>query len=581
MSSYVPPHKRAGHAPTSPEEPRAAGARNSLCGQDARYSQDVRYSEAMQNKKTDRGRTEGWFGRQDGRRPDRWDDPSEEDIFGPLVEKSAGIDFDKYDRIPVEVTGEGADNFKPITLFTEAELAEALQKNLRRCGYERPTPVQKHAIPIVVGGRDLMACAQTGSGKTCAFMVPCIESLLRSGPPPSQSSRGRPTPMPCALVLAPTRELASQIHEESLKFTYNTGMFSRLVYGGADIREQMREMGKGTDVLIATPGRLSDMIGRSCCDLGLTQFLILDEADRMLDMGFEPQVREIVEQSGMSRKLNRGRQSMMFSATFAAGVQKLAGDFLGEYLFITVGRVGSCAETITQMVLYAEEGRGKTRALEKIYREHAPPEGFLTVIFVDSKRKADEIEADLWQSGLRVCAIHGDRDQREREIAMAAFKSGENPILVATDVAARGLDISNVGLVINFDMPKQMDDYVHRIGRTGRAGRRGLAIGFVNERCRYCKELAELLRNANQEVPQWLSQLAKENAANYAAYKGKGAKGTGKGGGVGFGGKDVREIAKSVDKQVEPTPPSPPKEPPRPKSPPRVIPDGWDDSDTD
>ncbi|CAE8621931.1 unnamed protein product [Polarella glacialis] len=574
MAPYVPPQKRSGDDNGTGEE-RARGApQQQAPSQDARFSNsgDVRYA-----ARGPVGRSDGWFGRQDGRRPDHFDTMSEVEVFGERKEKTGGgIDFDQYDKIPVEVTGEGNELFKPISTFPEFKLSAALQWNLDRCGYERPTPVQKHAIPIVVGGRDLMACAQTGSGKTCAFMVPCIEALLRSGPPAEVKGRGRPPPMPCALVLAPTRELAAQIHEESLKFAYNTGIQSRLIYGGADIREQLRELGKGTDILVATPGRLSDFIGRETVDMGLTQFLILDEADRMLDMGFEPQVREIVQYSGMGRSLEKGRkkQNMMFSATFGGTVQSMAGDFMVDYLFITVGRVGSCSETITQTLLYAEEGKGKTRALEKIYRDHAPPVGQLTVIFVETKKRADEIEVDLWQAGLRVCAIHGDRDQRQREIALEAFKSGENPILVATDVAARGLDISNVGLVINYDMPKQMDDYVHRIGRTGRAGKRGVAIGFVNERCRYCNELAELLKGAKQEVPGWLHTLAAENRSNYENSKGKG-KATGKGGyGPSFGGQDVRQLAKAAEEKAKPVVP---KEPERPKSPPRAIPDGWDD----
>jgi ATP-dependent RNA helicase DDX3X len=380
--------------------------------------------------------------------------------------------------------------------------------------------------------------------------------------------------MPCAVILAPTRELAIQIHEESLKFSYNTGVQARIVYGGADIREQMREMGKGTDILIATPGRLSDFIGKEAIDLGYTQFLILDEADRMLDMGFEIQVREIVLHSGLGRYRKEPRQTMMFSATFAGAMQKMAADFLADYLFITVGRVGACSETISQTLFYAEDGKGKTRALEKIYRDCAPPVGQLTVIFVETKRRADEIEVDLWNAGIRCCAIHGDRDQRQREIALDAFKSGENPVLVATDVAARGLDISNVGLVINYDMPNQMDDYVHRIGRTGRAGKRGVAIGFVNNRCRYCNELADLLRQAKQEVPDWLSQLAKENSDNYAAYKG--GKGKGKAGPTGV--KDIRLAEKKTPEPIVEKKPEPPKEPERPKSPEREVPDAWDAS---
>lgn len=609
MAPYVPPQRRGEPASAAVEKPpsrnqdsrfkddrddvRAAPAPRDNNRSSGGYGgDDVRYAagDIRGEKQVDRGGGGGgWYNRQDGRRTG-FGEPSELEVFGEKKERGGGIDFDQYDKIPVEVTGEGGDQYPPIKTFAEFKLSEQLSWNLNRCGYDRPTPIQKYAVPIVVGGRDLMACAQTGSGKTCAFSVPCIESLLRSGPPASQNSRGRPVPQPCALVLAPTRELAMQIHEEILKFAYKTGVNSKIIYGGADIRDQLRELGKGTDILVATPGRLSDFISRESVDMGWTQFLILDEADRMLDMGFEPQVREIVQRSGLSRyRKNESRQNMMFSATFAGAVQKMAGDFMVDYLFITVGRVGSCSETITQTLHYAADGQGKTRALEKIYRENAPPDGFLTVIFVDTKRKADEIESDLWNSGLRVCAIHGDRDQQQREQALEAFKSGENPILVATDVAARGLDISNVGLVINFDMPKHMDDYVHRIGRTGRAGKRGAAIGFVNEKCRYCTELAELLRGANQEVPSWLSQLATENLDNYKASKGKG-----KGAGPNFGGKDIRETSKAAKaaeeeqkkkdeekKAAEEAAAKKKKENERPPSPERVIPDGWDDSDDD
>jgi len=582
MAPYVPPQKRNGAAEAPAEETQRAQAppQQANNNQDIRYQDNAPSNGDVRFEKTGGENLDGWYARKDGRRAGLLDSLTEFEVFGEKKDRGGGIDFDQYDKIPVEVTGEGGDKYPPMVCFKEFNLSEALSWNLHRCGYDRPTPVQKYAIPIVTGGRDCMACAQTGSGKTCAFMVPCLESLLRSGPPPAQGSRGRPLPAPCALVLAPTRELASQIHEEALKFAFKTGIQCRIVYGGADIRDQLREMGKGTDILVATPGRLTDFIGRESVDMGLTQFLILDEADRMLDMGFEPQVREIVQSSGLGRNLAHPRQNMMFSATFAGAVQKMAGDFMVDYLFITVGRVGSCSETITQTLFYAEDGKGKTRALEKIYRDYAPPVGQLTVIFVETKRKADEIEGDLWQAGLKVCAIHGDRDQQQREFALEAFKSGENPILVATDVAARGLDISNVGLVINYDMPKQMDDYVHRIGRTGRAGKRGTAVGMVNEKCRYCNELAGLLRQANQDVPSWLSQLAKENSDNHAA------KGKGKGYAPVFGGKDVRELEKAKEeigkkieedaakaKEVAALPP------PRPKSPERDVPDAWDDSD--
>lgn len=559
---------------------RQNGSNHPDDSQDVRYTGDARFCNGDVRGERQSDCTDGWYGRKDGRRHGANPELSEFEVFGERRNRG-GIDFDKYDKIPVEVTGNGSENIEPMVSFSEFTLSDKLQWNLSRCGYDRPTPVQKYAVPIVVSGRDCMACAQTGSGKTCAFMVPCIQSLLDSGPPAVPNSRGRQPPMPCALVLAPTRELAQQIHEESLKFAYNTGVLSRIIYGGADIRDQLRDMGRGCDILVATPGRLTDFIQRESVDMGLTQFLILDEADRMLDMGFEPQVREIVQRSGLGRRLEKPRQNMMFSATFPNAVQRMAGDFMNDYLFITVGRVGAASETITQILFYADDGKQKTRALEKIYRDYAPPDGQLTVIFVETKRKADEIEVELWQGGLRVCAIHGDRDQRQREDALEAFKSGENPILVATDVAARGLDISNVGLVINYDMPKQMDDYVHRIGRTGRAGQRGTAIGFVNDKCRYCNELAGLLRQANQEVPPWLSQVAKENSDNYYANKGKGKGGYG-GPGGGFGGQDVRKLEKNGAVKVEEKKEivkEPPKPPERPKSPPREIPDAWDDSD--
>merc|ERR1719476_442908 len=472
----------------------------------------------------------GDWRRRDGRRGH--EGKSELEVFGEVKQRStAGIDFDNYDAIPVQITGNNVEGMKPIQRFSEAKLADSLSDNLRRCGYDRPTPVQKHSIPIVCSGRDLMACAQTGSGKTCAFMVPCLESLLRSGPPANPSGARRPKAMPCGLVLAPTRELAAQIHVEACKFSFDTGIRCCIIYGGADMREQRMDLEKGCDILIATPGRLTDMCERGNVSLELVQFFILDEADRMLDMGFEPQVRQIVEQTGMGSRSKFPRQSMMFSATFAREVQHMARDFLHDYVFITVGRVGSASELITQHVVYAGELKQKVRALEKAIGEHLPKD-FLAVVFVETKRAADTLELSLHESGVAVTAIHGDRSQQEREEALHAFKTGANPVLVATDVAARGLDIPNVALVVNFDMPKQLDDYVHRIGRTGRAGRKGVAIAFVNECCTYLAELGHLLVEAKQELPSWFSDLCR-NAQRRVAGKGKGRADK-------FGGQDLR-----------------------------------------
>jgi len=394
----------------------------------------------------------------------------------------------------------GADQLDKIDFFVDAQLSEVLAQNLARCGYERPTPVQKHAIPIVVSGRDVMACAQTGSGKTCAFMVPAIESLLRSGPPQER----RRTPAPCALVMAPTRELVTQIFEEARKFSFRSGIRCCVVYGGADMRDQRRELNNGCDVLMATPGRLRDMFSRGLVSLACIQFLILDEADRMLDMGFEPQVRQIVEQTDLG-ECARSRQSMMFSATFPREVQMMARDFLNNYIFLTVGRVGSASELVEQSVIYSDD-RDKVQLLEKVLQE---TEGGLTLIFVETKRGADSLEKDLWRSGLSVAAIHGDRSQHERESALAMFRSGRTPILIATDVASRGLDIPNVQLVINYEMPKAIDDYVHRIGRTGRAGRKGKALAFVNERSGLNRDLYDLMDENKQEIPDWFEQMCR------------------------------------------------------------------------
>jgi len=463
----------------------------------------------------------------------RRDPATELEVFGPPKSRqTSGIEFDKYDAIPVQVSGEGNADVKPIQRFSEAKLVDSLFENLRRCGYDRPTPVQKYSIPIVVAGRDLMACAQTGSGKTCGFMVPCLESLLRSGPPQNGGNRGgRPKPMPCALVLAPTRELAAQIHVESLKFAFGTGIRSCIIYGGADMRDQRADLEGGCDVLVATPGRLTDMCERSMVALAFVQFFILDEADRMLDMGFEPQVRQIVKQTDMGKSSSVRMQAMMFSATFAREVQLMATDFLTDYLFITVGRVGSASELVTQKVVYAEDNTQKVRALDKAINDYLPKDG-LCVVFVETKRGADALELDLHQRNIAVTAIHGDRSQAEREEALAAFKSGANPILVATDVAARGLDIPNVSIVVNFDLPKQLDDYIHRIGRTGRAGRKGTAVAFVNERCTYLHELYDILVEAKQETPLWFEELVRTSRRT----------GGGKGGGKKdkFAGTDIR-----------------------------------------
>uniref|UniRef100_A0A6S7ZPY1 RNA helicase n=1 Tax=Aplanochytrium stocchinoi TaxID=215587 RepID=A0A6S7ZPY1_9STRA len=374
-----------------------------------------------------------------------------------------------------------------------------------------------------------MACAQTGSGKTGGFLFPCISMMLKNGCTAPENAGGNSYRSrrchPNALILAPTRELASQIYDEAQKFTYASGIAVVVVYGGADVREQLRELERGCDILVATPGRLVDLMERGRISMNCIRHLILDEADRMLDMGFEPQIRRIVEQEDMPRD----RQTFMFSATFPTEIQRLASDFLQDYVFLTVGRVGSAAKDITQTVEWVEE-HDKNPFLIRFLNTI---ESGLVLIFVETKRGADSLEYHLSSQGFPTASIHGDRSQREREDALQSFRSGATPILVATDVAARGLDISNVMFVVNYDMPSNIDDYVHRIGRTGRAGNKGTAISMMNEKNRnVASDVLELLSENGQQVPDFLYSLGQSRA------RGKGRRG---GGGGGFGSTDYRQ----------------------------------------
>ena len=434
--------------------------------------------------------------------------------------------------------------------FREAQLDPLLIENIDLAGYTKPTPVQKYAIPIAMAGRDIMACAQTGSGKTAAFLFPMLTSLITRGPysgPLPEVPSDRPTDFktayPEAVILAPTRELASQIFEETCKFSYRSFVRPCAVYGGADLGSQQYELEKGCTILVATPGRMEAMVARGSLDLGLVKFLVLDEADRMLDMGFEKQIRLLLDEKGMPRQ--GIRQTMMFSATFPESIQQLASDFLHEYLFLTVGRVGSTSENITQTMVYAEE-HNKDDILMNMLRE-IQQQG-LTLVFLKSKRTADALDHKLRNNGFACCTIHGDLVQWEREEAIRHFKSGQLPILIATDVASRGLDIPAVMNVINYDMPKDLDDYVHRIGRTGRVGRTGVATTFINHyNWMVAPRLVEFLKSSVQECPDWLQRIAngeRKYDNNRGAGGGRGGfrrEGGDRGGrGGGFGGRDRR-----------------------------------------
>ncbi|KAH9066572.1 ATP-dependent RNA helicase ded-1 [Lactarius vividus] len=464
----------------------------------------------------------------------------EKELYGDAEDPSkqhTGINFEKYDDIPVEATGAGVP--EPITAFTSPPLDPVLLENIGYSRYTTPTPVQKYSIPIVAAERDLMACAQTGSGKTAGFLFPILSASFSNGPPiggpngpPGTRTRKA---YPTALILAPTRELVNQIHDEARKFAYRSWVRPAVVYGGADINGQLRMIERGCDLLSATPGRLVDLIERGRISLSNVRYLVLDEADRMLDMGFEPQIRRIVQEEDMPGV--HDRQTLMFSATFPRDIQMLAKDFLKDYIFLSVGRVGSTSENITQKIEYVEDHDKRSVLLDLLTSNQTG----LTLVFVETKRMADMLSDFLLSSSFAATSIHGDRTQREREMALQTFRQGRTPVLVATAVAARGLDIPNVTHVINYDLPSDIDDYVHRIGRTGRAGNTGLSTAFFNRGNKnIVRDLLELLREANQEIPPWLESVAHESGfGSSGGYRGRG----GRGGGARRGGstRDYRQ----------------------------------------
>ncbi|CAI9761126.1 unnamed protein product [Fraxinus pennsylvanica] len=471
--TYVPPHLRNRPPATEPPAPSLSGppsgndrSKYSIPTSGSRWG-GPRSDHGCQGHGGGHSRS-GWVGKEREVNPFGNDDVDADAERAFEEQENSGINFDAYEDIPVETTGDNVP--LPVNAFAEIDLGEALNLNIRRCKYVKPTPVQRHAIPISIAGRDLMACAQTGSGKTAAFCFPIISGIMRGHFQPRP--RGVRTVFPLALVLSPTRELSMQIHDEARKFSYQTGVRVVVAYGGAPINQQLRELEKGVDILVATPGRLVDLLERAKVSLQMIRYLALDEADRMLDMGFEPQIRKIVEQMDMPPRGER--QTMLFSATFPKEIQRLASDFLSNYIFLTVGRVGSSTDLIVQRVEFVH-GNDKTSYLmdllhaqraDGVYGKQA-----LTLVFVETKKGADSLEHWLCVKGFPATTIHGDRTQQERELALRSFKSGNTPILVATDVAARGLDIPHVAHVINFDLPNDIDDYVHRIGRTGSQSR--------------------------------------------------------------------------------------------------------------
>ncbi len=350
--------------------------------------------------------------------------------------------------------------------FSNLSLAEPLARAVAEMGYESMTPIQEQAIPVVLTGKDVMGAAQTGTGKTAAFSLPLLQRLLKH-----ENASTSPARHPVrALVLLPTRELADQVAQQVKLYAKYTNLRSAVVFGGMDMKPQTLELKRGVEVLVATPGRLLDHIEAKNAVLNQVEYVVLDEADRMLDIGFLPDLQRILSY------LPKQRTTLLFSATFSPEIKRLANSYLQDPVTIEVARPNETASTVEQH-FYSVGDDDKRRALKQIVQQRGLTQAF---VFVNSKLGCARLARSLEREGLKTTALHGDKSQDERLKALAAFKAGEVDLLVATDVAARGLDIKDVPAVFNFDVPFNAEDYVHRIGRTGRAGASGLAVTFVS-----------------------------------------------------------------------------------------------------
>ena len=387
--------------------------------------------------------------------------------------------------------------------FQDLKIDEAILKAIREVGYDTPTPIQEKAIPVVLSGRDLLGCAQTGTGKTAAFAIPMLQRMGRPQPGEARPVRG--------LILTPTRELALQIYENLCQYGRYTGRVSAVIFGGVSQNPQVEALQNGADILVATPGRLWDLMGQKLLDIGQVECFVLDEADRMLDMGFINDVKRIV------KCLPKKRQTLLFSATMPQEIADLADSMLHKPAHISIVPAATPVELIQQGV-YLVEKKAKRDLLRAVLEERGLPQ---TLVFTRTKHGADRVARDLSRAGIPAKSIHGDKSQSARQNALKQFKDYKIPVLVATDIAARGIDISELPLVINYDLPNVPETYVHRIGRTGRAGQEGTALSFCDpSELPYLKDIEALTRVAIPalEPPAGTPLAEAQTAARYVRH---------------------------------------------------------------
>ncbi|KAK5599538.1 putative ATP-dependent RNA helicase ddx5 [Crenichthys baileyi] len=407
-----------------------------------------------------------------------------------------------------EVTVKGRDCPKPIVNFHEAAFPNYVMDVIVKQNFTEPTPIQSQGWPVALSGKDMVGIAQTGSGKTIAYLLPAIVHIQHQ--PFLEHGDG-----PICLVLAPTRELAQQVQQVAAEYGRASRLKTTCIYGGAPKGPQIRDLERGVEICIATPGRLIDFLECGKTNLRRCTYLVLDEADRMLDMGFEPQIRKIVEQ------IRPDRQTLMWSATWPKEVRQLAEDFLKDYVQINVGALQlSANHNILQIVDVCndlEKEDKLIRLLEEIMSEKENK----TIIFVETKRRCDELTRRMRRDGWPAMGIHGDKSQQERDWVLNEFRFGKAPILIATDVASRGLDVEDVKFVINYDYPNSSEDYIHRIGRTARSQKTGTAYTFFTpNNMKQASDLISVLREANQAINPKLIQMAEDRGG-----RGRGGRG--------------------------------------------------------
>ncbi len=366
-------------------------------------------------------------------------------------------------------------------LFKDLELIEPILKALTQVGYEKPTSIQLKAIPIVLSGKDLLASAQTGTGKTAAFTIPLLQLM-------NNDTSRRPGKKPIrTLILTPTRELAIQIGESINDYGKFLNLNYLVVFGGVPQNQQVRSLGAGTDILVATPGRLLDLIQQGYIDLSAVKYFVLDEADRMLDSGFLHDVKKIIS------RLPVKRQTLLFSATIPTEIKQLSQKILNEPEYAEVNPVASVASIIQQSVYHVEKHHKQSLLIDILKDERLQS----VLIFTQMKHHADKLAKSLLNSGIRTQAIHGNKSQSQRQNALENFKAGKTRVLIATDIVARGIDIDELSHVINYELPNVAETYVHRIGRTGRAGSAGVAISFCSSEERmFLKDIQKLIKQS-------------------------------------------------------------------------------------